>query len=158
MNTGTFSDVLGLLKIPEIAGQLFTYLNNKSQQNYNELELSLKAYGFTLGELLKCIDEESFIRSYRDTNSLIALIDIIKSSNQMSDQEKIQSLSLIHDKEIDQQIRAENFALRKIAAICLGVFGSLWTVSSFATKIISNNHKSIPTKALSRLPKLPKKR
>ncbi len=158
LNIGTISTALNILKIPEIAGQLFIYLNNKSQQNYNKLDLSLKAYGFTLDKLLNCIDEESFIRSYRNTNSLTISIDIIKNSTQISDKEKIQLLSSIHEREIEQQDRAEKFELHKIGTVCIGVFSTLCAAGLFALQITNNSHKSIPTKSPLNFLKLPKKK
>lgn len=111
------------VKVPtEIAVQIADFLKTKSQDDYKRLEASLQAYGYTVEQFFAHYDNESYVRSYRETPALDAIINIIVNSEEFSDAEKCDRLNEVHEQEKEQQKRAVSDSNKEtvIKCVCIG--------------------------------------
>lgn len=133
-----------LVKIPtEIADQAADYLKTKSQDDYKRLEVSLQAYGFTVEQFCALFDNESFVRSYRESKALGAKIEIIVNSEEFSDSEKCDRLDKVHEQEIAQQKRAESDSTKKTVIICVCIGATVVVCLSVAALVATRKTQPI---------------
>lgn len=153
----------------EIAVNACDFLKTKSENDYNKLDTSLKATGFTVKTFFDALQDNTnnkdFFNSFRDTSALVAEIEIIKNSTEFSDAEKIERLHTVHKKQMEQQAEADkflnkqhkNYFLETCAFICLTVSSITVLKTGSLPTIKSSKIKGIPSRANIKLPKLPKK-
>lgn len=141
----------------DLPKQTLEYLNTRSQLAYSKLETTLKAAGYTVTEYFNSLADHSsdkeFIDSFRNVGALVAKIEIVQNSTEMSDAEKCAEL----DKILEQQKQQESVAngelhkkrqdhLKAVVAIGSTIIGGVAVVASDVPKIAGKAIKAITKK------------
>lgn len=137
--------------------ETLNYINNVSVAEYNKLEVTLKAAGFTVEQYFKNLADNSsdieFVSTFTKMSAISAKIDLINCSTEMSEYEKIAEL----DKLIAIQI-AERQAgfdeLHKKRKFFLDATIKIISLAFFGATMLGNKN-SLPTisKTINRITK-----
>lgn len=136
MESAAIAALLKIINIPEISKSIFDYLNHRNDTNYKKLDVALKAYGFTVQQLLNAIDTQKFIDSYRNTKAIDASVLVARDSKEFSDEEKIRILNDIHKSEISQQNRGQIYNIINKIVIFSGIAFLLYCAAVFTVRIM----------------------
>lgn len=144
----------------DITEATLDYLKYQNQNTFNKLEISLKATGYTVKTYFDKLGDNTAdvecIKIFKQNASILAEIDLIRNSSELSDNEKLQRLDKVYEKEkelikmAEEQIHRSNVEFRKHVATIATCVGGVIVIS---TKKVGPVLAKLPGKVIKHLPK-----